>query len=125
MCIRDRGRPGVRRGLCRQAFADPDADVGAPEEQIASLHLQCPGWAEALAAFARSGGFAGCGDPLPPQSLHVIWGDNDRILRAPQKQALQALLDQPVETFPSCGHLPHIDQPRKVADRCQALLTHG
>ena len=37
------GRPGVRRGLCRQAFADPDSDVGAPEEQIASLHLQCPG----------------------------------------------------------------------------------
>ena len=96
------GRPGVRRGLCRQAFADPDADVGAPEEQIASLHLQCPA-----------------------QSLHVIWGDNDRILRAPQKQALQALLDQPVETFPSCGHLPHIDQPRKVAERCQALLNHG
>ena len=119
------GRPGVRRGLCRQAFADPDADVGAPEEQIASLHLKCPGWAEALAAFARSGGFAGCGVPLPSQSLHVIWGDNDRILRAPQKHALQALLDQPVETFPSCGHLPHIDQPHKVAERCQALLTHG
>ena len=119
------GRPGVRQGLCRQAFADPDADVGAPEEQIASLHLQCPGWAEALAAFARSGGFAGCGDPLPSQSLHVIWGDNDRILRAPQKQALQAMLDQPVETFSSCGHLPHIDQPHKVAERCLSLLACG
>lgn len=35
-------RPGVRRGLCRQAFADPDRDVGPAEEQIASLHLQCP-----------------------------------------------------------------------------------
>jgi pimeloyl-ACP methyl ester carboxylesterase len=35
------------------------------------------------------------------------------------------LLDQPVETFPSCGHLPHIDQPRKVAERCHALLTNG
>jgi pimeloyl-ACP methyl ester carboxylesterase len=119
------GRPGVRRGLCRQAFADPDADVGAPEEQIASLHLQCPGWAEALAAFARSGGFAGCGEPLPSQSLHVIWGAEDRILRAPQKQALQALLDQPVETFPCCGHLPHIDQPQRVAERCYSLLTCG
>jgi len=119
------GRPGVRRGLCRQAFADPDADVGAPEEQIASLHLQCPGWAEALAAFARSGGFAGCGDPLPSQSMHVIWGSDDRILRAPQKQALQALLDQPVETLSPCGHLPHIDQPQQVAERCHALLACG
>ena len=119
------GRPGVRRGLCRQAFADPDTDVGAPEEQIASLHLQCPGWAEALAAFARSGGFAGCGEPLPSQSLHVIWGADDRILRAPQKQALQALLDQPVETFACCGHLPHIDQPQRVAERCHSLLACG
>ena len=119
------GRPGVRRGLCRQAFADPDTDVGAPEEQIASLHLQCPGWAEALAVFARSGGFAGCGEPLPSQSLHVIWGADDRILRAPQKQALQALLDQPVETFACCGHLPHIDQPQRVAERCHSLLACG
>jgi len=111
-------RPGVRRGLCRQAFADPDGQVGPPEEQIASLHLQCPGWAEALAAFARTGGFAGCGDPLPSQPLHVIWGENDRILRAPLKQAAQALLRDPVETFEACGHLPHIDQPQQVADRC-------
>ena len=111
-------RPGVRKGLCRQAFADPDADVGAPEEQIASLHLQCPGWADALAAFARSGGFSGCGTPLPQQPLHVIWGANDRILRAPQKQAAAAILRDGVEEFDDCGHLPHIDQPRKVADRC-------
>ena len=117
------GRPGVRRGLCRQAFADPDGEVGPPEEQIASLHLQCPGWAEALAAFARSGGFAGCGAPLPPQPLHVIWGADDRILRPPLKQAAETLLQHPAETFEACGHLPHIDQPQRVADRCLELLA--
>ena len=111
-------RPGVRRGLCRQAFADPDANVGAAEEQIASLHLQCPGWAEALAAFARSGGFSGCGTPLPDQPLHVIWGDNDRILRAPQKKAAALILNDRIEQFEDCGHLPHIDQPDRVAERC-------
>ena len=111
-------RPGVRRGLCRQAFADPDANVGAAEEQIASLHLQCPGWAEALAAFARSGGFSGCGIPLPDQPLHVIWGDNDRILRAPQKKAAALILNDWIEQFEDCGHLPHIDQPDRVAERC-------
>ena len=116
------GRPVVRRGLCRQAFADPDGQVGPPEEQIASLHLQCPGWAEALAAFARSGGFAGCGSPLPPQPLHVIWGADDRILRSPLKQAAETLLQQPAETFEACGHLPHIDQPQRVADSCLELL---
>ena len=112
------GRPGVRRGLCRQAFADPDSDVGAAEEQIASLHLQCPGWAEALAAFARSGGFSGCGTPLPNQSLHVIWGAEDRILRKPQKQAAAKILHDSVEQLDACGHLPHIDQPDRVAERC-------
>ena len=117
------GRPGVRRGLCRQAFADPDGQVGPPEEQIASLHLQCPGWAEALAAFARSGGFAGCGAPLPPQPLHLIWGADDRILGPPLKQAAETLLQHPAETFEACGHLPHIDQPQRVAERCLELLA--
>ena len=111
-------RPGVRRGLCRQAFADPDASVGAPEEQIASLHLQCPNWALALAAFARSGGFAGCGKPLPRQPLHVIWGDSDRILRPALKEDALAILQQPVETLERCGHLPHLDNPQRVADSC-------
>lgn len=107
--------PGVRRGLCRSAFAEPDRDVGAAELQIASLHLQTPGWAEALASFARSGGFAGCGAPLPEQPLQVLWGAQDRILRAPQKRAALALLGDRVEELEGCGHLPHIDQPQRVA----------
>lgn len=109
--------PGVRRGLCRSAFADPERDVGAPELEIASLHLACPGWDRALARFARSGGFAGCGEPLPCQPLQVLWGADDRILRPPLKRAAQALLGDRVEELPDCGHLPHIDQPRLVAQR--------
>ena len=118
-------RPSVRRGLCRQAFADPDASVGPAEEQIASLHLQCPGWDSALAAFARSGGFAGCGDPLPSQPIQVIWGENDRILRPQLKQAVLNLLQQPVETLPDCGHLPHLDHPETVAQRCLEIVHHN
>ena len=42
------GSSGVRGFAgCAGSLADPDSDVGAPEEQIASLHLQCPGWAVA------------------------------------------------------------------------------
>ncbi len=106
---------GVRRSLCRQAFADPDASVGPEEEEIASLHLQVAGWGHALARFARSGGFAGCGDPLPAQPLRVLWGANDRILRPPLKRAAQALLGDRVEELADCGHLPHLDQPERVA----------
>ena len=108
--------PWVRKGLCRAAFANPDHDVGAAELEIASLHLQAPGWAETLAAFARSGGFAGCGAPLPKQPIAVLWGANDRILRAPQKRAAQALLGERIRELQNCGHLPHIDQPQTVAE---------
>jgi pimeloyl-ACP methyl ester carboxylesterase len=107
--------PGVRKGLCRSAFANPDQDVGAAELEIASLHLQAPGWAETLAAFARSGGFAGSGSPLPLQPIEVLWGASDRILRAPQKRAALALLGERIRELPNCGHLPHIDQPQTVA----------
>ena len=111
------GRSGVRRGLCRQAFADPDSNVGDPELEIASLHLKVPGWARSLAAFARSGGFAGCGAPLPHQSLHVLWGKKDRILRAPQLRSAQLLLGDKLELVDDCGHLPHLDHPELVAQR--------
>jgi pimeloyl-ACP methyl ester carboxylesterase len=114
------GLPAVRRGLCRTAFADPDRDVGPAELEIASLHLQCPGWATALATFASSGGFAGCGEPLPSQPIQVLWGMNDRILRPPQKRAAQALLGERIRELPACGHLPHIDQPATVAQ-----IWHG
>nr|WP_254216714.1 alpha/beta fold hydrolase [Synechococcus sp. CCY 9618] len=113
--VRFLGLPSVRRGLCRSAFADPDRDVGPAELEIASLHLKAPGWAEALRRFARSGGFAGCGAPLPPQPLAVLWGADDRILRAPQKRAAQALLGPRITELEACGHLPHIDQPEQVA----------
>ena len=107
--------PPIRQGLCRSAFAMPDRDVGPAELEIASLHLACDNWAGALAAFARSGGFAGCGTPLPPQPISVLWGQNDRILRPPQKRAAQALLGERITELESCGHLPHIDQPTTVA----------
>lgn len=109
------GLPGVRRGLCRSAFADPDRDVGPAELEIASLHLRCSNWAGALAAFARSGGFAGCGTPLPDLPLQVVWGRQDRILGRAQKRAAQALLGERITELDGCGHLPHIDQPIAVA----------
>ncbi|MEB3199331.1 MAG: alpha/beta fold hydrolase [Synechococcaceae cyanobacterium] len=108
-------RPAVRRGLCRSAFAEPDRDVGPAELEIASAHLETPGWDFALRGFARSGGFAGCGLPLPTQPLRALWGAADRILPADQKQQTRALLGERLQELPACGHLPHIDQPRAVA----------
>lgn len=117
--------PWVRRGLCRSAFADPAASVGAAELEIASLHLTCPGWAESLAGFARSGGFAGCGEPLPIQPLRVLWGDQDRVLGPGLRRQADALLGDRIVAVPRCGHLPHLDQPKVVRDHLFALQRHG
>jgi pimeloyl-ACP methyl ester carboxylesterase len=107
--------PAVRRGLCRSAFADPETAIGPAELEIASLPLAVPGWAESLRRFARSGGFAGCGTPLPRQPLTALWGAQDRILRPPQKRAAAALLGERLREVEGCGHLPHLDRPELVA----------
>lgn len=115
--------PWVRRGLCRSAFADPSASVGAQELEIASLHLRCPGWADALVRFAVSGGFAGCGSPLPLQPISVLWGDQDRVLSPSLRRQAHALLGDRIVTVSRCGHLPHLDQPKLVRDHwCQLSL---
>ncbi len=107
----------VRKNLCKQAFSDPKNSVGPPEEQIASLHLKVPGWSRSLAAFARSGGFANCGLPLPKQPIHSIWGDNDRILTGAIKKESLEMLNPNTEEISNCGHLPHLDKPNLVANR--------
>ncbi len=110
-------RPEVRKSLCRQAFSKPNESVGEPEKQIASIHLEVPGWNSSLATFARSGGIAGFGDPIPPQPLHAIWGANDRIIQGRQKIDALKLLGSCSEEINDCGHLPHLDQPEVVAQR--------
>ena len=45
----------------------------------------------------------------------MLWGANDRILRAPQKRAALALLGERVRELDACGHLPHLDQTATVA----------
>lgn len=112
--------PWVRRGLTRSAFADPKGQVGPPEHEIASLHLHAPGWADSLARFACTGGFAGCGVPLPPLPVTVLWGEQDRVLGAADRRAAEALFGEALLPVPNCGHLPHLDQPKLVRDHwCQ------
>ena len=64
---------------------------------------------------SSSGGFAGVGAPLPDAPIQVLWGAQDRILRAPQKRAAEALLGDRLQLVEGCGHLPHLDQPELVA----------
>ena len=105
------GRPFVRKNLCRQAFAYPDKNVGAKEEQIASAHLGCKGWRNSLASFAKSGGFGGTKKYLQCIPIKTIYGDNDRILG--KKELLKLKKEEKLHSLnlQNCGHLPHLDKP--------------
>ena len=109
-------RPFVRRGLCKQAFADPKNSVGPAEEQIASIHLKVPGWQSSLADFAADGGVSGCGLPKPTQPLKIILGKYDRIIPKNEKEETYRNYNSNIEIALNSGHLPHLEEPKLVAD---------
>ena len=105
------GLPQVRKSLCRQAFAYPDECVGPMEEQIASIHLGCPGWRNSLASFAKSGGFAGTYQSIQSIPIKTICGQNDRILGQKELKRIKKIKLLNFVGLRNCGHLPHIDLP--------------
>ena len=109
------GLPIVRKNLCRQAFAYPDRSVGLEEEQIASIHLGCPGWRNSLASFARSGGFAGTYKYIQNIPTKTICGENDRILGKVEIDKIKNIKELNPFTLMNCGHLPHLDLPDLTA----------
>ncbi len=109
-------QPFVRKGLCRQAFADPKNSVGPAEEQIASIHLKVPGWQSSLAHFAANGGVSACGLPKPTQPLKIIIGKYDRIIPKKEKEETKKNYNSIIEIATNSGHLPHLEEPKLVAE---------
>ena len=109
-------QPFVRKGLCRQAFANPTNSVGLAEEQIASIHLKVPGWQSSLADFAADGGVSDCGLPKPIQPLKIILGKHDRIIPINEKEKTSRIYNSNIEIAPNSGHLPHLEEPELVAE---------
>ena len=105
------GSQFVRKSLCRQAFANPNKSVGKMEEQIASIHLGCPGWRNSLASFAESGGFAGTYKEIKDIPIKTICGEQDRILGKREMGKLRMINKLNLLSLKNCGHLPHLDLP--------------
>ena len=109
-------QPYIRKGLCKQAFSNPKTDVGPAEEQIASIHLEVPGWQSSLAAFALDGGVSNCGQPKPVQPLKILLGKNDKIIPKNEKEHTTKMYKENIELASNSGHLPHLEEPKLVAD---------
>jgi pimeloyl-ACP methyl ester carboxylesterase len=53
----------------------------------------------------------------------IIWGARDGVIPATHGRVLQTEIVEAVLTIlPSCGHLPHVEQPRTVADTVLSYL---
>ena len=109
-------QPFVRRGLCKQAFADPKKSVGHAEEQIASIHLKIPGWQSSLSEFAANGGVSACGKPKPTQPIKIILGKYDRIIPKKEKSEINRIYNSNIQIAINSGHLPHLEEPNLVAE---------
>ena len=105
----------VRKGLCRQAFANPQKSVGPAEEQIASIHLKIPGWQSSLAEFAAQGGVSDCGCPKPTQPLRIILGKHDRIIPDNERKETYRIYNSNIQIANNSGHLPHLEEPELIA----------
>jgi pimeloyl-ACP methyl ester carboxylesterase len=48
---------------------------------------------------------------------HIVWGENDKVIPPAYAAALKDRIGGATMTMvPACGHLPHVEQPARVAD---------
>ncbi|MBD2230396.1 alpha/beta fold hydrolase [Phormidium tenue] len=109
--------PRVRRSISRQAYFDKTL-VTADAELCAALHLQCPGWQEALIAFTKSGGYNFLTTKVPKIACPtlVIWGEQDRILGTKDARRFErAIPHSKLVWIANCGHVPHLEKPQETA----------
>jgi pimeloyl-ACP methyl ester carboxylesterase len=118
------GNGWVRRQISRQAYRDKTL-VTADAELCACLHLQCPGWKEALIAFTKSGGYNFLGDKIAQIACPtlVIWGEQDAILGTEDAAKFQqAIPGCQLVWISDCGHVPHLEKPQDTASAIDQFL---
>lgn len=110
-------RPGVRRKVSLQAYADPSF-VTSDAQLCAALHLLSPRWQAALIAFTKSGGYNFLSNKISQitQPSLILWGDRDRILGVTDAEKFKtAIAHSKLVWIPNCGHVPHLEKPEATA----------
>ncbi|MBE9191199.1 alpha/beta hydrolase [Gloeocapsopsis crepidinum LEGE 06123] len=117
--------PRVRNSISRAAYKNKSlASVDA--QLCAALHLNVPGWNQALIAFTKSGGYTSFKDKLAQiqQPTLILWGEDDRILGIKDaNQFQQAIAHSKLIWIKDCGHVPHLEQPQITAEHILNFIT--
>lgn len=109
--------PKVRASISRTAYKDRSlASVDA--QLCAALHLNMPGWNNALISFTKSGGYTSFKDKLAFLKLEtlILWGNADRILGIADAEKFKKAIDRSqLIWINDCGHVPHLEKPQLTA----------
>ncbi|PPS43935.1 alpha/beta fold hydrolase [Chroococcidiopsis sp. TS-821] len=117
--------PRVRNSISRAAYKNKSlASVDA--QLCAALHLNMPGWNQALIAFTKSGGYTSFKEKLAQieQPTLILWGEDDRILGTKDAEKFQQAIPQSkLAWIKDCGHVPHLEQPQIAAEHILNFIT--
>ena len=115
----------VRQTISLKAYHQPSyASLDALS--CAALHLQQPGWRQALVAFTRSGGYGSFQAQLGQLQLPtlILWGRSDQILgTADAERFQQAIAGSQLVWIEDCGHVPHLEKPQETAQAIRNFLN--
>ncbi|NJK36498.1 MAG: alpha/beta hydrolase [Oscillatoriales cyanobacterium RM2_1_1] len=96
--------------------------------QSVSLHLEIPGWAEAMIAFTKSGGYFDLSQKIAriTQPTLILWGDTDEMLGTKDAWKFQRdISNSQLFWIPNGGHTPHLKYPEYVARLISKFLDRN
>ena len=97
--------------------------------RCAVLHLEMPGWHEAMITFMKSGGYSDLADKIAQidKPTLILWGEFDETLGVDDALKFQrAIAHSQLIWLRNCGHVPQIEQPQTTAEHllaCCRLLS--
>jgi len=86
--------------------------------RCAALHLEMPGWHEAMISFMKSGGYSDLADKIAQidKPTLILWGDSDETLGISDAVKFQkAIAHSQLIWLKNCGHVPQLEQPETTA----------
>lgn len=96
--------------------------------RCAALHLEMPGWHEAMITFMKSGGYSNLGDKIPQidkQTL-ILWSEADETLGIGDAVKFhRAIAHSQLIWLKNCGHVPQLEQPETIALHLLAFLKNS
>ncbi|MBD2084120.1 alpha/beta hydrolase [Coleofasciculus sp. FACHB-542] len=92
--------------------------------RCAALHMEMPGWHEAIIAFMKSGGYWNLADRIPQidKRTLILWGEADDMLGTDDAERFKrAIAHSQLIWIENCGHVPQFEQPEITAKHILAF----